>query len=129
MVESYDCSRHLEFLRALPKHEQRSQGWFDQRKNKLTSSDAATALGINPYKTKTELLLEKCGAGRTFEGNESTAHGQKYEDEAITKYEMLLDRKNNMFGMVSFSDLDPIRSTREISKKYVNSRYHFLFKR
>lgn len=121
-----DVLKHLQFLKQIEKHEQRSEGWFQQRKNKLTSSDAATALGINPYKKPTQLLLEKCGAGRTFEGNESTLHGQKYEDEAIEKYESLMCKKNHTFGMISFSDLDPIRSTRESSKKYVDKKYHFL---
>jgi putative phage-type endonuclease len=116
---------HLEFLKNLKQHTQKSEGWFNQRKNKLTSSDAATALGINPYKKATELLLEKCGAGKSFEGNESTLHGQKYEDEAIEKYEFLMEKINHTFGMISFSDLDPIRSTKD-SRKYINQKYHFL---
>jgi len=117
---------HLAFLKALPNHPQKSEMWFQQRKNKLTSSDAATALGINPYKKPTQLLLEKCGAGRSFEGNESTIHGQKYEDEAIGKYEHIMGKENHIFGMVSFADLDPIRATRDSSRKYINEIYHFL---
>lgn len=112
--------KQLDFLKAIPMYEQRTKEWFDQRRNKLTSSDAATALGINPYKNATQLLLEKAGAGKTFEGNENTLHGQKYEAEAISHYEKLMDRTNHNFGMISFSDLDPIRN------KYLNNRYHFL---
>jgi putative phage-type endonuclease len=117
---------HLNFLKSLINHPQKSPEWFEQRKNKLTSSDAATALGINPYKNQVQLLLEKCGAGRSFEGNESTLHGQKYEDEAIQKYEVLMSRNNHTFGMISFSDLDEIRSKKESSKKYIDTKYHFL---
>lgn len=116
---------HLNFLKQIVQYPQKSNEWFEQRKNKLTSSDAATALGINPYKKSVQLLLEKCGAGRSFEGNESTLHGQKYEDEAIGRYETLMGKTNHTFGMISFSDLDPIRSTRE-SKKYIDPKYHFL---
>jgi len=119
-------NEHLDFLKALPQHAQKSKEWFEQRKDKLTSSDVATALGINPYKKVTQLLLEKCGAGRTFDGNESTLHGQKYEDEAIGKYSDLMGKTTYQFGLISFSDLDPIRSTKEASKKYINPKYHFL---
>jgi putative phage-type endonuclease len=110
--------KQLEFLKAIPQYKQGSKEWLEQRKGKLTSSDAATALGINPYKKAVQLLLEKCGAGRSFEGNESTFHGQKYEQEAIDKYELLMGKENNTFGMISFSDLDQIRSTRESKKIY-----------
>jgi putative phage-type endonuclease len=113
---------HLNFIKNIKQFEQKSKEWLNQRYWKLTSSDAATALGINPYKKPVQLLLEKCGAGRSFTGNESTLHGQKYEDEAVNKYAYLMGKENNMFGMISFSDLDPIRK----NKKYVNKDYHFL---
>ena len=93
---------HLNFLKQIVQYPQKSNEWFEQRKNKLTSSDAATALGINPYKKSVQLLLEKCGAGRSFEGNESTLHGQKYEDEAIGRYETLMGKTNHTFGMIDF---------------------------
>jgi hypothetical protein len=118
--------KHLEFLKSLPQYEQGTIQWLNQRKGKLTSSDVATALGINPFKKPIQLLLEKCGAGRSFEGNESTMHGHKYESEAINLYEKLMLRENHTFGMISFSDLDPIRSTKESSKKYIDKKYHFL---
>jgi putative phage-type endonuclease len=121
-----ECMKHLEFITAIPQYTQKSEDWINQRKGKLTSSDAATALGINPYKHKDELLLEKCGAGRKFFGNVSTFHGEKYEDEAIGKYEMLMGKKNYNYGMISFSDLDPLRASKEHSKKYIDRRYHFL---
>ena len=120
--------KQLEFLKALPQYDQQKERekWLEQRKGKLTSSDAATALGINPYKKPVQLLLEKCGAGRSFEGNENTIHGQKYENEAISKYEMLMGRENHTFGMISFSDLDPIRKDNPKSVKYIDKKYHFL---
>jgi len=117
---------HLEFIKTIPQYVQKSSEWFNERKNKLTSSDAATALGINPYKKPVELLLEKCGAGRSFTGNESTLHGQKFEDEAIDKYSYLMGKENHTFGMISFGALDPMRIKKESSKKYVNEKYHFL---
>lgn len=120
-----DPIEQLNFLKSLPNYEQRSNEWYEQRKNKLTSSDVATALGINPYKTPIQLLLEKCGAGRTFEGNESTLHGQKYEDSAIKIYEKLMLKENHTFGMISFMDLNPIRQSKG-NTKYIDKKYHFL---
>jgi hypothetical protein len=124
---------HLNFISNLPQYTQhnpdgpgKNPKWLEQRKWKLTSSDAATALGINPYKKPEELLLEKCGAGRKFFGNESTAHGEKYEDEAINRYEIVMGKENYNYGMISFGDLDPIRQTKESSRKYIDKKYHFL---
>ncbi|GAQ91011.1 hypothetical protein KFL_007120150 [Klebsormidium nitens] len=58
---------------------QRSEEWYAARHQRLTASDAATALGLNPYETKDQLILKKCGYGPKFMGNEATRHGQKWE--------------------------------------------------
>lgn len=116
----------LEFLKAIPSYEQGSKEWLNQRRGKLTSSDVATAIGANPYKKPVQLLLEKCGAGVPFTGNEYTEHGHKYEREAVSKYEMLMGKKTHEFGMISFSDLDPIRRLNPKRHKYIDEKYHFL---
>lgn len=102
----YTPSEHLKILLDIPQYEQRSPEWFEQRKDKLTSSDAATALGINPYQTPEELLFKKCGHGKPFEGNMATLHGQKYEDEAIDKYCQVMGKKNYNFGLIDFDAVD-----------------------
>ena len=60
---------------------QRSEEWLRLRGNMLTASDAATALGTNPYEKPRDLILKKCGH-KKFDGNQATFHGNKYEDEA-----------------------------------------------
>ena len=95
-------SDHLKVLKDIPQHEQRSFLWFEQRKDKLTSSDAATALGINPYQKPIELLFKKCGHGKPFTGNVATLHGQKYEDEAIGHYCRAMGKRNYDFGLLDF---------------------------
>lgn len=65
---------------------QRSEEWLRLRGNMLTASDAATAIGVNKYETPDDLVLKKCGFNE-FKGNEATAHGNKYEDEARILYE------------------------------------------
>ena len=102
-------------LLQLPQFEQRSPEWFDQRKDKLTSSDAATALGINPYQKKDDLLFKKCGIDKKpFVGNIATRHGQKYEDEAIEKYCRIMGKKNYNFGLLCHKDI------------HLNEEYYWL---
>ena len=95
----------IEKLQKIPQHEQRSPEWFAQRKDKLTSSDASTVLGINPYSKESELLFKKCGIEKPFIGNVATLHGQKYEDEAINLYCSVTNRTNYDFGLLCYSDV------------------------
>lgn len=64
---------------------QRSEEWLKLRGNMLTASDAATAIGLNPYEKPEGLILKKCGH-KKFDGNFATQHGNKYEDEARDIY-------------------------------------------
>lgn len=66
-------------LLAIPQPEQRTEAWYRARHERLTASDAATALGLNPYESADELVLKKCGRGERFLGNEATAHGERWE--------------------------------------------------
>ena len=119
---STNIIKQLEFIKKVPQYEQRSPEWFEQRRDRLTSSDVATALGMNPYKKPIELLIDKCLPKRPYMSNESTRHGQKYENYAIDRYSDLMGKENHEFGMISFADLDPIRT----NQKYNNEKYHFL---
>lgn len=92
-------------LLSIPQYEQRSLEWFEQRKDKLTSSDAGSILGLNPYENYTGVLFKKCGAGKPFIGNEATQWGQTYEDEAIEKYCKVFNKKNFNFGLISYTDV------------------------
>lgn len=93
-------------LKSIPQHEQRSEAWFKQREGKLTSSDAGTVLGLNPYQKPHEVLFKKCGHDpKPFVGNVATLHGQKYEDEAIEKYCKLTGQENYDFGLIAHEDV------------------------
>ncbi len=108
-------NKQIDALLKIPQYEQRSDEWFAQRENKLTSSDAATVLGINPYQKRKEVLFKKCGHDlKPFVGNVATRHGQKYEDEAIEKYCNLTNRTNYNFGLISHEDV------------YKNKDYYWL---
>lgn len=137
-----DPFEKLEFLKSIPQHPQKSDEWFEQRKGKLTASDVATALGLNPNSSILEVFLKKCGYSEEFTGNIFTEHGQKFETEAIEKYCYLLNKTNHEFGLIGYESLngfykdkitkkmeyDPlrdIRTNKEIEKK-VNFSLHFL---
>tara|TARA_E500000178_G_scaffold279695_1_gene279566 strand:+ start:10889 stop:11650 length:762 start_codon:yes stop_codon:yes gene_type:complete len=106
-------------LLIIPQYEQRSKEWFAQRYTKLTSSDAATVLKINPYAKEHELLFKKCGYDpKPFISNIATLHGQKYEDTAIELYCRITGRKNFNFGCICYTD---------VHKDYSNYNKNFDF--
>lgn len=56
------------------------------RRLSIGSSDAAAAIGLNPYFTAVELWQEKRGVSAPFEGNESTKWGQLLEPAVRQEY-------------------------------------------
>lgn len=97
--------KKIEQLQDIPQFEQRSPEWFNQRKDKLTSSDAATVLSMNPYSKPEELLYQKCGLEKPFVSNAATLHGQRYEDTAIEIYCRITGRINYNFGLLCYCDV------------------------
>ena len=69
-------------VRGLDQIEQRTPAWYAAREQMLTASDAAAAIGDNPYESRKQLLKKKVVPAKAFTGNFATAHGNKYEDEA-----------------------------------------------
>ena len=90
----------VEKLTLIPQYPQRSQEWYNQRNNAITASDIPTVLNENAYKTPWTLLLDKCGEGKPFCGNEATRWGNHYEDIAIEHYSKLRDKTVLSFGLL-----------------------------
>jgi len=80
--------------------DQRSEEWLALRGNMLTASDAATAIGLNPYEKPENLLAKKCGAARPWHGNEATAHGTRLEPIVRDLYDMRRGQKSHEIGLV-----------------------------
>lgn len=79
---------------------QRTDEWLRKRKAMLTASDVATALGLNPYKSRQTLLKEKCcREERKNQDTVATNHGNQYEDEAIEIYEKEFGKEALRFGL------------------------------
>lgn len=108
----------IKFIQSIKQHAQKSQEWLEQRKGFLTSSDAGTALGINPYEKPIKLLFKKNNAGEPFIGNVATFHGERYETEAIDVYCKLMSKKNYEFGLIGFNDMSSVRRETEEFKKF-----------
>jgi putative phage-type endonuclease len=71
----------VEHVQGLDQIEQRTPEWYEARKHLLTASDAASAIGLNPYQSSKQCLQKKVFNDK-FTGNFATIHGNKYEDEA-----------------------------------------------
>lgn len=71
-------------LRLVKTLEMSRDEWLDVRKQGIGSSDAAAAVGLNPYKSPLELWLEKTG-------RESTAPTSQGDEESPTYWGTLLE--------------------------------------
>ena len=60
-IDEFHLDEGIEAARQLS---QNDDGWFAARKNRLTASDAAQALGLSPYGTAEQLVARKCSSTR-----------------------------------------------------------------
>lgn len=85
-------------------HDQRSQAWFEARKEMLTGSRIAACLGIDPRTTQNELLLKSIGLGTTVQENSYTRAaldwGIEHEPQAIAAYEEQSGEKVIAFSLI-----------------------------
>lgn len=79
---------------------QRTDEWYKKRDNHLTASAMATACGANPYEKRSTLIKRKTGQENGFTGNIATEHGNRYEQEAIEKYEGMSGERVIEFGLL-----------------------------
>ena len=89
----------VKYLDTLPQPAQRSEEWYKARENRLTASSLADALGEGHFKTKDDVILDKCGYG-TFKGNATTQWGVKYEEVAIMIYQKRKNTTVKEYGLV-----------------------------
>ena len=71
--------------------QQRTPEWFAMRVGKITGSRIGSVLGVNPYKSRADLLqemaLELNGISSDFKGNKATRHGELHEPVAVNAYQ------------------------------------------
>ncbi len=95
-------------MSATPEVQQRTPEWFELRVGKITGSRIGSVLGVNPYKSRTELLqemaLEMNGVSSDFKGNEATRHGELHEPVAISAYQQETGYTVNEQGIILHSE-------------------------
>ncbi len=89
---------HFEKLKNLPQPAQRSQEWYDYRYNRITASDNAAAIDLNPYEPVESFILKKCDPNFPFRDNATVFHGKKYEPTATMIYEHIYNTRIFEFG-------------------------------
>jgi len=90
--------KHFIKLRNLPQPEQKSKEWFDYRYNRITASDTAAAIDLNPYEPVESFILKKVDPEFKFLDNQNVYHGKKYEPIATSIYEYIYNNKVIEFG-------------------------------
>jgi putative phage-type endonuclease len=107
------CSyrRELARLRAIPLIAQRTHEWYELRKQRLTASDTAQAIGRGKFGTRKQLLqkkiLESQGKSAPFRTVPAMKWGIMFEPMAMRIYQ---DRNDNIsvyeFGLIPHPTLD-----------------------
>lgn len=87
---------------------QGSQGWLDERKDKLTASTIAVLEDMHPHLNKEKFLRQKvrdlCDCDSEFEMVPAVQHGQDMEDTARDQYEYLTGNQVEETGLVVHPD-------------------------
>ena len=87
---------------------QRTQEWFEKRKDRVTASVAGAILGTCPYMKREDVMRAMVrahhGAPTEFEGNVATEWGTVNEPEAISCYEMETGEKVEETGFWPYDD-------------------------
>lgn len=96
--EYQKLENHFQKLKNLPQPEQRTKEWFDYRHNRITASDTAAAIDLNPYEPVESFILKKCDPDHKFLDNENVYHGKKYEPIATLIYEYIYNVRVIEFG-------------------------------
>lgn len=118
---------HFQKLLALPQPEQKSKEWFAYRHNRITASDTAAAIDLNPYEPVEGFILKKCDPAHKFLDNENVYHGKKYEPIATLIYEHIYNVKVTEFGALPSehheilgASPDGICSSKTLDNKFCN---------
>ena len=89
---------HFNKLKNTPQPVQRTKEWYDYRHDRITASDTAAAIDMNPYEPVEAFILKKCDPTIIFKDNDTVFFGRKYEAVASLLYEHIYNVKVVEFG-------------------------------
>jgi putative phage-type endonuclease len=114
-----ELDKHFNKLKLLPQPAQRSKEWFDYRYNRITASDTAAAIDMNPYEPVEGFILKKCDPNFPFRDNATVFHGKKYEPVATMIYEHIYNTRVFEFGALPSEKYNFLGASPDgISSKY-----------
>jgi len=118
-------TEHIMYLKSLPQPEQRTPEWYAFRKDRVTASDLASAVGIRGQGSRKILIEKKCGISKPFTPGPAIRHGVKFEDIAVMIYEMRNNVKIDEYGCVPHPTLSIFGASPDgiCSPKSGNSNY------
>ena len=88
--EYKQLSDHFDKLLNTPQPAQRTPEWYAYRNNRITASDTATAVDLNPYEPIEGLIKKKSEPNPEFRDNVAVCHGKKFEQVATSIYEHMV---------------------------------------
>lgn len=89
--------RQFEYLCTIPQTVQKSKQWHEERSAMLTASELSTVFGKNPYKNRTNYMIDKV-VPKEYTSNRFCDHGIKYEDAAVLLYSRMNECDVREFG-------------------------------
>jgi len=92
-------AKQFDKLRAIVSPDQGTPEWHLLRNDKITASDGATALNLNPYDPRFSFIMKKVKLDH-FQSNEFCYHGKKYEECATMIYEHRMNVMSDEFGLI-----------------------------
>lgn len=103
-IETFNIRQQkLHKLLQLKLPEQRSPEWYEMRRDKLTASSIATAMGEDHFNSKYKLIHDKL-TNAPHVSNIHTEWGTKYEEIATRFYQLITGTTVKEFGMIPHPD-------------------------
>lgn len=81
--EYIPLQKHFDTLLATPQPAQRTKEWYDYRYNRITASDTAAAIDLNPYEPVEGFILKKCDPNYPFRDNATVFHGKNMNQQQL----------------------------------------------
>lgn len=105
-IKSYQAQ--LKKLMLLPKIEQRSDIWYATRKELITASDFAQAIGKGKFASQAQFYTSKCGYEESTFDNSIPAlqWGVRYEEVANLFYQLKMGVQVHEFGLLRHPTID-----------------------
>lgn len=100
------CHPRVARLMELGYFDQRSDGWFAERRQRLTASDVDSVLNNNPYKSRKAVFKAKTSPQKQRTCSIHALHGIKYEPIAIQKFEEEYEKTVIDFGLIPHPEFD-----------------------